>query len=180
MASPYLGQIIMFAGTFAPRGWALCNGQLLSINANTALFSILGTQFGGNGTTTFGLPNLQGRVVVGAGQLPGGGSYVSGSVGGSENVTLSVAQMPTHSHNVNADATVGTQGDPTNANIAEPKGGNRDGSLNAYTTGTPGAPVQLSTNTVAGQGGNQPHPNLQPYQVINYIIAIQGVFPSRN
>lgn len=180
MASPFIGQIIPFAGTFAPRGWAFCNGQLLPINQNTALFALIGTQFGGNGSTTFGLPNLQGRVVVGAGQLAGGASYPSGSSGGSENVTLTVAQMPTHNHNVNADATVGTQGSPAGANIAESVGDNRDGSLNAYTTGTPGSPVQLNTTTIAGQGGNQAHSNLQPYQAINYIIALQGIFPSRN
>ena len=169
--SPFIGEIILFAGNFAPRNWAFCNGQLLSISQNTALFSILGTTYGGNGQTTFALPDLRSRVPVHAGQGPGLSSYALGQVGGEETTTLTVNQMPAHAHTATNPA---ANTDPTSnrpaASLAPARGG-------AYGP-TPAA--QLAGPTVAPTGGSQPHSNLQPHLTLNYIIALFGIFPSRN
>jgi microcystin-dependent protein len=165
---PFLGEIRLFAGNFAPNGWALCNGQIMSIAQNTALFSLLGTTYGGNGQTTFALPDLRGRVPVHAGQGPNLSNYSLGQQGGVESVTLTTNHMPAHTHTLNASSNDETTNRPTNAVPA--KGGVYDGTLN--TTMNPGV--------VGNAGGSQPHENLPPHLTLNYIIALQGIFPSRN
>ncbi len=170
-ASPFIAEIILFAGNFAPRGWAFCNGQILPIAQNTALFSILGTTYGGNGQTTFALPDLRSRVPVHAGQGPGLSSYTLGQTGGVESVTLTANEMPAHSHTAtNPAANVDPTSNRPAANLAPARGG-------AYAP-TPAA--QLAGPTVAPAGGSQPHSNVQPHLTLNYIIALQGIFPSRN
>ncbi len=171
---PILGTIILFAGNFAPQGWALCNGQLLPISQNAALFSILGTTYGGDGVQTFGLPDLRGRVPISAGQAVTGTVYALGETGGVENVTLLSSQMPQHNHLMNASTSaLGNGASPANSFLAE--GGS---ATKIYaTTATSG--VTLNPQAVSLAGGSQPHENMQPYQVFNYIIATQGVFPVR-
>ncbi len=167
MAEPFLGSILLFAGNFAPQGWAFCNGQILPITQNTALFSLLGTTYGGNGTSTFALPDLRGRVPIHFGQGPGLSSYVEGQVGGAENVTLIATQMPQHQHL--QPATNGDEG-TNRPNGAVPA---RGGVYAASSDGSALAPTSAA-------GGNQAHENLQPYLALNFIIALQGIFPSRN
>ena len=179
MSEPFIGEIIMFAGNFNPRGWALCQGQILSIAQNTALFSILGTTYGGNGQTTFALPDLRGRVPVGQGQGPGLSPYVLGQQAGTESVTLLTQQMPTHNHLVNASEGNGSQQAPGNGFLAGPivpTSGNA--AVSAYRTSSDG--TTMAPTSIANAGGNQPHPNIQPYLCINFIIALEGIFPSRN
>lgn len=189
MAEPYIGQIIMFGGNFAIRGYALCNGQILPIAQNTALFSILGTTYGGNGQTTFALPNLQSRVPVHFGQGPGLSNYQLGQLAGEENVTLTTTQMPAHNHaavatGIGASGTKATQQQPANGSVLA-RGVDSVGTavpIIYQPTGTAtdvvlgGAP----TVTVGVQGGSQPHSNIQPYLALNYQIALEGIFPSRN
>ena len=171
MANQYLGEIRMFAGNFAPAGWALCNGQLLSLSANTALFSILGTTYGGNGTSTFALPNLQGRVAIHAGT--GFSTYVLGQQGGTENVTLITNQIPVHNHGVNCNTSGGTQASPASGYPAvESTGTSLD--YAAASNGT------MNPAMIGNAGGGQPHTNIQPYLTVNFIIALQGIFPARN
>ena len=163
---PLIGEIRMFAGNFAPRGWALCDGQLLAISSNSALFSILGTTYGGDGRTTFGLPDLRGRVAIHEGQGPGLSNYRLGQKGGTETNTMTAAQMPYHGHNVSV-----LQG-----NLKGYKAEFIEGNLNFISTGDQ-AKNTIDTNKV---GGNQPVNNIQPYTTVNYIIALQGIYPSRN
>ena len=166
-----IGEIRMFAGNFAPRSWAFCNGQLLSIAQNTALFSILGTTYGGNGQTTFGLPDLRGRVPVSSGQGPGLSSYTLGEQGGVEAVTLLSTQIPAHTHGIGANSGLGTQAAPGNTRYIAASD-RRDNQF-ADSSNTSLAPTTSA-------GGSQPHSNLQPYLTVNFIIALQGIFPSRN
>ena len=181
MSDQYLGEIRIFAGNFAPVGWALCQGQVLPISQYSALFSIIGTTYGGNGTTTFNLPNLAGRCVLGLGTSTTGTTYVEGQAAGSENVTLSPANLPAHTHpySPGANNTNGTLTDPTGAIPAVVNTGGRSATLNpAYTSSSP-------TGTMAAQntgatGNNLPVSTMPPYVVINYIIALTGIFPSRN
>jgi microcystin-dependent protein len=168
---PFLGEIRYVAFTFAPQGWAMCNGQLMSINQNTALFSLLGTTYGGNGQTTFALPDMRGRVPVHVGQGPGLSPYVQGQEGGSEAVTLSVNQMPTHTHALGASAEEASAPSP-NGNILATKA-----RVPLYNAGFPDA--VMSPNAIGAAGGSQPFSILQPYQTMNCIIALQGIFPSR-
>jgi len=158
---PFIGQIIMFAGNFAPRGWAFCDGQLIPITQNTALFSILGTTYGGDGRTTFALPDLRGRVAMHAGSGPGLSSRRLGEKGGAENVKLTEAEMPSHSHLVLSSSTA----DPSNTGAFATGAANTSGS----------APALPVTHT----GGSLPHNNVQPFGCVNFIIALYGVFPSR-
>lgn len=183
---PYIGQIQLFGFYFAPRGWMLCQGQIISIAQNTALFSLLGTTFGGNGQTTFALPHLGGRVAVGQGQAPGvGHNYQMGEVAGSETTTLTTNNMPAHTHPMtsvlNGTTAAGTSSDPSGRALANAKDINTD-PANIYATG--GSAVALSgssVNTTAGvSGGSQPFSIVQPYLTLNYCIAIEGIFPSRN
>jgi len=177
---PFLGQIMMVGFNFAPRGWAMCQGQLLSIAQNTALFSLLGTMYGGDGKTTFALPDLRGRCAVGMGQGPGLSNYTQGERAGQENVTLISTQMPTHTHQLVVSKENGTQSDPTNAIIANnqvtiERGNTVPGS--AFNAGPGNA--TMSPQAIQPAGGNQPHENRQPYVAMNYIIALEGIFPSR-
>jgi microcystin-dependent protein len=171
MAEPYLGEIRMFAGNFTIAGWQMCNGQLLAISQFAALFSILGTTYGGNGTSTFALPNLQGRVALHQGTGLGLSTYVIGETGGTENVTLISTQMPQHSHQINANAG-GNQVSPAN-NFP----GNEATPIKIYSTV---GPVQMNAGVVAIAGGSQPHPNIQPYLCVTFLIAMSGIFPTRN
>jgi microcystin-dependent protein len=182
MGSPFLGEIFMGGWNFAPRGFAMCNGQLLSISQNSALFSLLGTTYGGDGVTTFALPDLQGRVPIHQGNGAGLSPYVLGQVGGVENVTLSTGQMPSHTHALGAVASAGTTSLPTGAYLAPgPSTGSGPNAtaLNTYTATTTPL-VNLNAASIQTAGGSQPHTNIQPYLCVMYVIALQGIFPSRN
>lgn len=170
---PFIGTIVMFGGNFAPTGWAFCDGQLLLISQNQALFSILGTTYGGDGEMTFGLPDLRQRAAVHEGNGPGiPGSYSLGEIGGSHDVTLTINQIPAHSHVVKPNAKVGA-GDETNPTNGFPSTTSTD--FYAETANT-----QLGATTSENTGGGQSHYNVPPYQAVNYIIALFGVFPSEN
>lgn len=162
---PFIGQIIMFGGNFAPRGWALCEGQLLSISSNTALFSILGTIYGGDGRTSFGLPDMRGRVSMHAGHGPGLANRRLGAKEGAENVNISAGNMPNHTHNV----TIVEKG-------SNPTGGTPN-SAQAAALDSTSSEIQTSTSAT---GNNQALNNMQPFMVVNYIIALEGVYPSRS
>jgi len=170
---PYLGDIKLTAINFEQRGWAECNGQLLSIASNTALFSLLGTTYGGDGETTFALPDLRGRVPVHNGQGPGLTNRRQGQVGGTESNTLTVAQMPTHTHTINAVSEDGNQSSPIGNMPAGTKLLDQEYS-NATAAGT------MNSEMVNSEGGNQSVNNMQPYAVVKYVIALQGLFPSPN
>jgi microcystin-dependent protein len=177
MSEPFLGEIRMFAGNFAPKGWALCNGQIMSIAQNTALFSLLGTFYGGNGTSTFALPDLRGRLAVNQGQGPGLSLYSIGEQTGTENVTLLSTQMPAHTHLVNASTGAGDLGNPSGAILAAPY----DSTGNAGTGYTKtAANTQMAPNAVGIAGGSQPFSIVQPVLAVTFIIALVGIFPSRN
>ncbi|KJZ17564.1 phage tail protein [Loktanella sp. S4079] len=167
---PILGQVIMFGGNFAPRGWAFCDGQLLPIASNSALFSLLGTTYGGDGRSTFGLPDLRGRAPIHAGTGNGLSPRQIGQRVGREDVTLTVAEMPAHGHGVMASSSAADSVRPSNDYLA---------SANIYSN-EPGRLNELGTQTITPTGGSQPHENMQPSLVINYIIALQGVYPSRS
>lgn len=169
MAEPFLGEIRMFGFEFAPRGWATCNGQLLPINQNDALFSLLGTIYGGNGTSTFALPNLQSSVAIHQGQRAGLSAYVVGQQGGAETVTLTTSEIPGHTHPVEANASAAT---------SEKPGGNVLAHAKAYRTATDG--TTMNAGMIGAAGGGQPHPNIQPYLVVNFCIALVGIFPTQN
>ncbi|MBD2714350.1 phage tail protein [Microvirga sp. STR05] len=179
---PYLGEIRIFGGNFAPVGWLFCQGQLLQISDNDALFTLLGTTYGGDGVTTFGLPNMASRVTVGQGQGPGLSNYVVGQVMGAESVTLTTLQLPAHAHPFNgtisaiAGETATAQTNPTGAYFS-------DRGESAYNLVVGDTPAELGTGALSGQatpaGGSQPHPNIQPVTAINYIIATAGIWPSQ-
>lgn len=175
----FIGEIRAFPFSFAPKDWALCNGQLLAISSNTALFAILGTTYGGNGTTTFGLPDLQGRVVVGAGQGPGLSPWDLGEMAGEDSVTLLSPQMPAHSHQVTGMNNPGTQ--PAPGDTAYLSRDIRTGSGLIQYMQTGGVPAtSMAPNTLGSSGNTMPHDNQQPFQVLNYCIAMRGIFPARN
>ena len=179
-SEPFLAEIIMFGGNFAPRGWAYCDGQILSIATNSALFSILGTTYGGDGRTTFGLPDLRGRTAIGPRRGPGLSDYRLGQRGGVESVVLSSGQMPSHTHIATATAhaisTRGNDSDPTGNIMAEKS------RTNIYSNAAPDVTMNAASVTVsnANAGSGQGHENRMPYLAINHIIAIVGTFPSRN
>jgi microcystin-dependent protein len=175
-----LGEIRMFAGNFAPRGWAFCNGQVLSISTNSALFSLLGTTYGGNGTSTFALPDLRGRSPVGAGQGPGLQNYVLGQQGGTESQTILSSNMPAHTHSLSdpASTSQGTSNTPgTDKILAKAVTPDRQ-EVNIYTTASPDTSLKSSSAGVAGN--SLPLATRAPYLAINYIIAVEGVYPSRD
>ena len=174
MANPYVGEIRMFSCNFAPYGWAFCNGQLLAISQNTALFSLLGTYYGGNGTSTFALPNLQGCFPINQGQGAGLSEYVIGQAGGSATVTLLTSEIPAHAHSI-ACAVTGNSTSPSNAVF----GGAPRGKAPAYGSST-GTKVNMRTAAVAVTGGSQAHNNMPPFRVLNFCIALQGVYPPRS
>ena len=179
----YIAEIRLFAGNFAPRGWAFCNGQILSIAQNTALFSLLGTTFGGNGQTTFALPDLRGRVAVGPGQGPGLPAVNLGQVAGAPTHTLIITEMPAHNHAAQNAIRAYDEGFGGGGDSARPIN-------NYWSSVASGAPYNTTTNTtmnpgavattVGIAGGSQPHNNMQPYLGVNYIICMEGIYPSRN
>jgi microcystin-dependent protein len=180
MADPFLGQITVYPYSFPPSGWADCAGQLLPISQNAALFSLLGTQYGGNGTSTFALPNLQGTVAVGQGQQTGGSTYIVGESGGAENVTILTGSMPSHTHSVNANTARSSVPTPAGELLATVDSGTPT-ALNKgdiYNTAAPDTSLTPASTGLAG--GNQAHNNIQPFLVLRYCIALRGVFPSRN
>jgi microcystin-dependent protein len=180
MVQPYIGEVRMFGGSFAPATWAFCNGQSLSIATYQALYSLIGTTYGGNGTTTFNLPNLQGRLCVGMGQGPGLSNYTIGQAAGTETVTLSVAQMPMHPHSLNATTTTASLGTPVN-NLTGNATPLTPSQQHMYTTtGSPSPTLgNLNVNACSFAGGSQPHNNLMPSLCVSFIIALFGIFPSR-
>lgn len=166
MSQPFIGEIRIFSFNFPPRNWALCNGQLLAINQNQALFSLLGTTYGGNGITNFALPNLQGRTPVHRGS-----SFTQGQTAGVENVTLLSTQLPQHTHTMIASSSAPAQGSPNGSYLSTfPTENAYSGAGTSNTAMTP----------TGGTGGSQPHPNIQPSLVINFCVALSGIFPSRN
>ncbi len=175
MSNPFLAEIRIFGFNFAPHGWAFCAGQTLAISQNTALFSLLGTTYGGNGTSSFALPDLRGRGALHSGQGPGLSNYVLGQFGGTENVTLLTSEIPQHSHALAASSSLATVSTPaSDTTLARSSGG-----LLAYDgTATPG--TALSPQAVSVSGGSQPHNNLMPYLAVNFCIAMSGIFPARN
>jgi microcystin-dependent protein len=176
MSSPFLAEIRIFAGNFAPTGWALCNGQLLPISQNTALFSLLGTNYGGDGKTTFGLPNLQGSAPLMAGQGNGLSDRTLGETGGESNVTLISSEMPGHAHVVSGTGSPGSVPDPENAvwGVAAVARGTSMYSASA------GSGPAMSPQAFAISGSSQPHNNMPPYLVLTFIIALQGIYPPRS
>jgi microcystin-dependent protein len=186
MSQPYLGQIEAFAFGYAPKGWATCSGQILSIQQNSALFALLGTTYGGNGVQTFALPDLRSRIAMGQGTGPGLTPRVMGEVSGEENHTLLVTETPNHNHSLRvaalpAPATNTQVPGPTVVlaqGLVKPTGGAQTTPLPFYVADT--APNQPMAPSAIGNTGGQPHPNLMPYLAINFCISLSGIFPSRN
>lgn len=170
MGQPYIGEIRMFAGNFAPAGWAMCDGQQIPIAENDALFVLIGTTYGGDGETYFNLPNLQGRLPMHFGTGPDGITYVLGEMAGVESVTLTTQQIPVHTHAPLAHSEAGNQPDPAGGVWAR-------SNLVQYTSGTPFDP--LAANLIQPAGGSQPHENMMPYLCVTFIIALYGIFPSQ-
>ena len=168
---PFVAEIRIFPFNFAPKGWAWCDGQLLPLSQNTALFSLLGTTYGGNGKSNFALPDLQGRAPMHPGQGPGLSLHDLGETGGSETVSLLESEIPSHSHGMSVSQADATEGVATNQRLATGIG------IGLYAA--PGALTQLSPNALAPAGGDQPHNNMQPYLTFYFCIALQGVFPPR-
>ena len=178
MQDPFIGCIFHFAGNFAPRGFMLCQGQLLAISSNTALFSILGTTYGGNGQTNFALPDLRGRTAIGAGQGPGLSNIDLGQVAGTETVTLTTQNLPAHNHQVRCDTNPASVGAPAN-NLLADSGSSQSGGVPVYSNS--GAPTgSLNPKSVGPSGGSQPIDIHNPFLGMNYIIAVEGIYPSRN
>ena len=181
MSAPFVAEIRMWTCNFAPTGWALCAGQLMPISQNTALFSLLGTSFGGDGKSTFGPPNLQGNVPIHTDWFSGSGEYPIGALGGVPDVTLLTTEMPAHSHGVQANGTLNSAdtADPNNASLASGnwRTSTASGAVATYSAESPD--VQLGFNAIGISGGNQPHNNMMPYLTLTFCIALQGIFPQR-
>ncbi len=176
MSEPFVAEIRIFAGNFAPRSWAFCDGQLLPVSQNTALFSLIGTTYGGDGRTTTALPNLQGRTPMHAGRGPGLTSRRLGQRGGAEMVTVSEAQMPQHRHTMRAaNIPFGQVQAPSNTRTFD-----RSAKGNAYQTNSTSNLVDMADQALPNAGGSQPHNNMQPFLTMNFIIALQGLYPSRS
>jgi microcystin-dependent protein len=173
MSSPYVGEIRMFAGNFAPNGWMLCEGQLLPISENETLFNLIGTSYGGDGQSTFALPNLQSRVPVHVG-TGGGATYQLGEQGGVESVTLTTNQIPIHSHVATCTDAAGNQATPAGGRWAA----SSDTAVNPYATAAPDS--SFNAQAISSTGGSQPHDNMLPFLCVNFIISLFGIFPSQN
>jgi microcystin-dependent protein len=173
MSDPFLGSLMLVSFDYAPKGWALCNGQLMALAQNQALFSLLGTTFGGNGQTTFALPDLRGRYPISSGQGPGLSTYNLGQPGGSETITLTSATSPTHTHLLNASTTNAAASSPSGAVPAT------TANITLYAQGIP-ASGSFDPSAVSQFGGSLPHTNLRPVLTMNWVIALVGIFPSRN
>ncbi len=173
MSDPFIGEIRMFAGNFAPRGWAFCDGQLLAVSQNNALFSLFGTTYGGDGRTTFGLPELRGRIPIHAGQGPGLNNYRLGQKSGTELVTLTPQQMPSHTHTFGVRNGLGTSASPEGHTLAE-----YDPTEDLYTSRTPNQTA--ASGTIGNTGGTQPHGNMMPFLCVNFIVSLLGIYPSRH
>ena len=171
-AQPFIGQIMVFAGNFAPQGWAQCNGQLMPISQYDALFSLIGTTYGGDGQTTFALPDLRSRVPIHQGQGPGLSGYVIGQNGGAEAVTLLTTQLPVHTHPAMGNSDAGTNTDPTGGVWAS-------GSTSTYIAGA-SANTNMNPTSISGSGGGQPHDNMLPFLTLNFCIALEGIYPSQS
>jgi microcystin-dependent protein len=173
MSNPFIGEIRMFGGSFAPYGWAMCNGQVVPISQNEALYQLIGTTYGGNGQTTFQLPNLQGRVPIHQGQGTGLQNYPIGSIGGSETVSLLTSQLPSHNHQALASPA-------TTASQSTPAGNAWSGNqYKQFAAGT-SANAQMNAGSVGNAGGGTPHENMLPFLAITFIISMVGIFPSPN
>ena len=175
MSSPYVGEIRMFGGSFAPAGWAMCAGQLMPISQNETLFNLIGTTYGGDGQETFALPDLQGRAPIHAGTAQSGTSYQIGEMAGVESVTLTTQQMPAHSHPMISSEPNGNLSSPVDAIFAGCP-------AQVYLTPSVNLPLNATMNAglVGGQGGSQPHENMGPFLVITFIISLFGIFPSQS
>ncbi|WP_420004418.1 phage tail protein [Arenibacterium sp. LLYu02] len=172
MSEPFVGEIRMFAGNFAPRGWAFCDGQLLAVAQNDALFSLFGTTYGGDGRTTFGLPDMRGRIPIHAGSGPGLSTHRLGAKSGGEQETLTVNQMPSHSHDLMADTNPATEVGPVGHVLAQGQG------VNFYREDDQSQ--SLSGAMISATGGSRPHSNLMPTLCVNFIVALFGIYPSRH
>ncbi|WP_029057667.1 phage tail protein [Stappia stellulata] len=172
MSEPFLAEVRMVGFTFAPRGWAFCDGQILPINQNQSLYSLLGTTYGGDGRTSFALPDLRGRTPIHVGRSNGGDFHTEGQKSGEETHTLSANEMPNHTHYARANSAQGGELFPTNNALARSAG--------TYVDYSPANAVSLRAGTILNVGGSQAHENMQPYLTINFCIALQGLFPSRN
>lgn len=175
MSTPFIGEINLFAGIFAPRGWHFCDGTLLEVASYQALFSLLGTTYGGDGRTNFALPDLRGRIPLCPGQGPDLNDYRLGQKGGSETVTLTAKETATHTHSLMASTTASTLSDPTGNVLAQPS---RTGEM--YQTDASSNLVNMSTAAIGNTGGGQAHENRQPYLACYYIIALEGIYPQRS
>ncbi|REJ76581.1 MAG: phage tail protein [Acidobacteria bacterium] len=173
MSEPFVGEIRMFAGNFAPRGWAFCDGQLLAVSQNDALFSLLGTVYGGDGRTTFGLPDLRGRIPIHAGTGPGLSPRRLGAKAGEENVTLTVNQMPSHTHGWRASSGAATETSPSGAGYAQTS------ALDVYND-APTSFAAMASDMIGNVGGSRSHTNLMPFLCVHFIIALFGIYPSRH
>jgi microcystin-dependent protein len=177
MSQPYVGEIRMFGGNFAPAGWAFCNGQTLPISENETLFQLIGTTYGGDGQETFQLPNLQSRIPMHMGTGPDGTTYQIGEAAGVESVTLTTSQIPAHNHSLNATST-GQQQAPGGNTL--PSTVTAASAVNPHVYGPLNTAVQLSGNTIGASGGSQPHDNMQPFLCVSFIISLFGIFPSQS
>ncbi len=173
MSEPFVGEVRIFAGNFAPRGWAFCDGQLLAVSQNDALFSLLGTIYGGDGRTTFGLPDLRGRIPIHAGTGPGMSPRRLGAKAGEEKVTVTVNQLPSHTHGMQASSDSGSVASPTGATVG------RTTNFDLYRAG--GVPTaDMAGAAISNVGGSRSHTNLQPFLCVHFIVALFGIYPSRN
>jgi len=181
MQDPFVGQITVFPYSFAPSGWLECAGQLVPVTQYTTLFALIGTYYGGNGTSNFGLPDLRGRVPLGMGQLTGGSDYVIGEIGGVESVQIDTSHMAIHNHTLNATTAQGSVDDPTGQILAAPFVGGRGGGGSKSSVYNPGTSnTTLVQQSLGITGGDLPHNNVQPFLVFRPCIAWRGVYPSRN
>jgi microcystin-dependent protein len=178
MATPFVAQVQMFAFNFAPKGWAFCAGQLLPLSQNTALFSLLGTTYGGDGKSTFALPDMQGNAAISAGQGPGLSLYDLGETTGSQNVTLLTSEMPSHNHGFVATTNTGNTQTAQGGQLAVAAQGSKAGSISAYYLSTNTSNTQM-TAAIGLSGSSFPHNNMQPYLTLNFCIALQGIYPPR-